>query len=73
MSGYIQTISFEQAEKIAERAAFEQLQPFMNNSRVNVLDENFFEAECCWFFFRNRQIEGPPEQNLRWGKSLCNK
>jgi len=60
MKGYIPTISFNQAKKIAEQAAFEQLEEFIDKSMVNLLEEEFVEAECCWFFFRNKQIEGPP-------------
>ena len=71
MSDYIQTISFKEAEKMSERAAFEQLEPFMNDSEIDVLEKKFFEAECCWFFFRNRQIEGPSEYNLRWSRAYA--
>lgn len=71
MSEYIQTYTFNQAKEIAEAAAFEQLEPFMDNKTGNVLDEKYFEVECCWFFFRNKQIVGPPEQVLRWGRAYA--
>lgn len=66
MSVYNQTYTFEQAKKIAEKCVYKHLKLFLYNREINVLDENYLEAECCWFFFRNKLIEGPPEQALRW-------
>jgi hypothetical protein len=48
---YIQTYTFEQAKKIAEECAFKKLSPFICDRTMNILDENYLEAECCWVFF----------------------
>jgi len=66
MEGYVQKISLSQAREIAEENALWKLQPYMTNFTTSVLREHFEEAECCWFFFRNKEIVGPPEQALRW-------
>ena len=63
---YIQTYTFEQAKKIAEECAFKNLSPFMCDKTMNILDDNYLEAECCWFFFRNKLIKGSTAQVLRW-------
>lgn len=71
MDEYIQTITFEQARIIAEETAIEELKTFMENPAMSVLREQYGEAEYCWFFFRNKQIEGPPERVLRWGRAYA--
>ncbi|MFD1886777.1 hypothetical protein [Paenibacillus wenxiniae] len=58
-------ITFETARTIAEKAASEQLKDYANEE-TSFLSHEFMEAEYCWFFFRNKNIFGPPEQVLRW-------
>jgi hypothetical protein len=65
MSKYIQEITFEQARKLAEDTAVKQVGMFRNNCEIPVLREEYVEAECCWFFFRNRQIEIPESMSLK--------
>lgn len=71
MKEYIQEITFEQAKRIAEELALWRLERYMDNRSIPVLREQFEEAECCWFFFRNKQIEGPPEEILGWGPAYA--
>lgn len=66
MSIYIEKITFMEAIKLAEDSARKNLERYIDSPTIPILDERFEEAECCWFFFRNKQIEGPPEQALRW-------
>jgi hypothetical protein len=63
---YIQTHSLEEARLIAETAAKKTLASCVNQNCSNLLEENVFEAEFCWFFFRNRMIICPPETSLAW-------
>ncbi len=58
-------ITFETARTIAENAARDQLEEYVNEEML-FLDTEYKEAEYCWFFFRNKNIVGPPEQALRW-------
>lgn len=66
---YIAEIDFKQAGTIAENAAFDSLDQFRENLQVSLLRDEFAEAECCWFFFRNKEIVGPPERALTWDKT----
>ena len=59
MSEYIQEITFEHARKLAEEAAMEELSSFIGNQQIPVLCGEHVEAECCWVFFRNKQITIP--------------
>lgn len=70
MGEYVQKISIEQARKKAEEAALEQLEPLIGNSKIPVLREQYEEAECCWFFFRNKQIEIPPGALRGWAYAV---
>ena len=71
MSEYIKTCTFNQAKKLAEEAALDDLAEFMGDPTMNVLDDMYVEAEYCWFFFRNKQIQGPPERVLRWKRAYA--
>src|SRR5262245_45061730 len=66
MSEYTQEITFEQARRSVAERARRSWEPFMESLAVPVLSERYEEAECCWFFFRSEQIQGPPERPLAW-------
>ncbi|CAG7644626.1 hypothetical protein PAESOLCIP111_04750 [Paenibacillus solanacearum] len=66
MVEYIKKITYEEAREIAEENALKNLKPYMTSQAIPVLREQYEEAECCWFFFRNKQIEGPSEEALKW-------
>lgn len=61
-------IDFQQAKQIAEKTANYKLSEFRKNPRVR---NEFYEAECCWFFFRNKEIIGPPERALSWDQAYA--
>lgn len=73
MSEYIQEITFEQARKLVEDTAVKQIGMFRNNYEIPVLSGQYVEAECCWFFFRNRQIQIPEHMSLRDGAYAISK
>lgn len=54
-------ITFEQARKIAEDAALRDVRSYLAAEQVQVLEDEWLEAEGCWFFFRNKKIIVPPE------------
>lgn len=58
-------ISFEDARKIAHEAARINLRQFCDEDSVNYLREEFLESDTCWLFFRNKDIEVPPESSLK--------
>lgn len=64
-------IDFQKAKQIAEETANDQLREFKNKPEVNCLRDEFYEAECCWFFFRNKEIIGPPERVLSWDRAYA--
>lgn len=64
-------IDFQQAKQIAEKIAHDKLNEFINNPGIDVLRDEFYEAECCWFFFRNKEIIGPPERALSWDQAYA--
>jgi hypothetical protein len=68
-------IDFQQAKQIAETTANDKLSEFRKNPEINLLRDEFYEAECCWFFFRNKEIIGPPERTLSWDQAyaVCKK
>jgi hypothetical protein len=53
------TINFDEAKKIAGRAAEQFLRPFAPNPSTPVLRDFYLEAENCWMFFRNKAIIFP--------------
>ncbi|MFD2332600.1 hypothetical protein ACFSR7_25360 [Cohnella sp. GCM10020058] len=67
MSEYIGTITFHQAREAVEVVALRKLSEFMDSSNIPVLRDPYKESEYCWIFFRNKQIQGPPERELTWG------
>jgi hypothetical protein len=59
-------LTFEKAREIVYEIARKQLLEFMIDPSIAVLSEQFAESECCWIFFRNKAIIGPPERALTW-------
>lgn len=66
---YIAEIDFHQAKNIAENAAFNSLNQFRTDPQITLLSDDFIEGECCWIFFRNKEIAGPPEKALTWSSN----
>lgn len=52
-------ISFEEARKLAEADARENLKVFMTDPATPPLRHEYLEAEHCWMFFRNLNIKLP--------------
>lgn len=65
---YIPTITLEQAKRMALEATQEDLSRYVTNPHTPYLQDSFIEAECCWFFFYNPEIE-IPEQD--WFRRMC--
>ena len=63
---YSAEITFKEAKAIAEEDARKNLYEFREDISQAFLREEFLEAECCWIFFRNKEITGPPERALTW-------
>ncbi len=63
---YQQEISFERANEIAEELAYTRLNKFRDNPDTPLLSSDFLEAECCWFFFRNRDIPVLERPGMIW-------
>ncbi|MDN4621042.1 hypothetical protein QCD85_23190 [Paenibacillus sp. PsM32] len=59
-------ITYEQAKNIAYKTAFDKLNRYSLDENIPLLSEEYKEAENCWFFFRNKKVYGPPEEELRW-------
>ncbi|MDI4647478.1 hypothetical protein [Cohnella hashimotonis] len=55
---YIPTITFDQAKRMAQESAKEDLSQYVKDS-TPFLAEVVLEGECCWFFFHNPDIEIP--------------
>ncbi|MFL9982207.1 hypothetical protein [Paraburkholderia sediminicola] len=55
-------ISFEQAREIAKSAAANDVKGIQVDDSKNLLDVDYLEAEYCWIFFRNKEIQIPSEQ-----------
>ena len=66
---YIVEIDFQQAKSMAENFAFNNLNQFRADTQIALLGDNFVEGECCWIFFRNKEIAGPPEKALTWSSN----
>jgi hypothetical protein len=66
---YIAKIDFQQAKSIAENSAFSDLNQFRTDPQIALLSDDFIEGECCWIFFRNKEITGPPEKVLTWSNN----
>jgi hypothetical protein len=73
MSEYIQEITFEQAKKLAEERFVKRIGLFRDSCQIPILSEQYVEAECCWFFFRNKQIQIPESQSLLDGAYVVSK
>ena len=65
MNDFSNEIVFDDARKIAEREAFDNLKCFMCSDVEGVLSDTFIEEKNCWMFFRNANIIIPPEGVLR--------
>ncbi|MFG0217136.1 hypothetical protein ACFU8X_29190 [Brevibacillus porteri] len=66
MKEYIANITFEEAKELAEQLAFQRLNNYRKGEHIKLLREDYLEAECCWFFFRNKEIEGPDDGFRLW-------
>jgi hypothetical protein len=71
MVKYIQLIQFEEARKIAEESALQKLEQFRKNPAIPILSKHFEEADCCWIFFRNKEIFGPEERKISWDFAIA--
>lgn len=67
---YTPTIDYFEARRLAESSAFEDLNWLRKDKATPLLREEFCEAECCWFFFRNKDLVGPSEKNLNWDRAF---
>lgn len=62
---YIPTITLEQAKRMALEATQEDLSKYVTNPNTPYLQDSVLEAECCWFFFYNPEIEIPEQDWVR--------
>jgi hypothetical protein len=67
-------ISLAEAKAIAERNAFPDLQSF-GAKESQSLEDTPLEAETFWMFFRNKDINVPPEATLgiKWAYVVSKK
>lgn len=49
-------ITFDQAKKQAENAVMSDIAHYENIEVCHPLEDEYFEAECCWIFLRNKKI-----------------
>lgn len=73
MNEYVQEIFYEEARKKAEEVAKEELKDFIKDIDMPVLREDFLEAECCWFFFKDRKIVIPLGYLKNWAYAVSKK
>ncbi|RJX39110.1 hypothetical protein D3P09_16585 [Paenibacillus pinisoli] len=66
MKEYIQEITLEDARELANQVAYSKLSEYRRYESIPLLREEYHEAECCWFFFRNKEIEGPDDGFRSW-------
>ncbi|MEK4509242.1 hypothetical protein [Paenibacillus sp. FSL K6-2524] len=66
MKKYIQEITLAEAKELAEQLALIKLSKYRLNETMPLLSEDYLEAECCWFFFRNKEVEGPEDGFRSW-------
>jgi hypothetical protein len=60
-----ESISLEEARKIAEEIAQSYLAGFFPSTSVpNFLDERYLEADNCWMFFIRKDLRFPEEATL---------
>lgn len=59
---YTPTIDYFETRRLAESSAFKDLNWLRKDQATPLLREEFCEAECCWFFFRNKDLVGPHEK-----------
>jgi len=52
----MENITVEDARKIADAAASQELNRYVNNSDKPLLRPDFCEGENCWIFFKNPDI-----------------
>lgn len=69
--GYTQTITFGEAKAMAKERASNILGKYKKEKNMPFLEEKFQEAECCWIFFRNREIKGKIEESLDWNRAYA--
>lgn len=54
-------ITFEQAREIAFSAACADVTGILKDIPSKLLDDEYLEAEHCWFFFRSKDVVIPSE------------
>ncbi len=52
-----ESITFDQAKKIATEMAHKHLSPYWKDKSIPLLRDDNLEAEYCWVFFRNTEIK----------------
>jgi hypothetical protein len=62
---YIPTITLDQAKRMAMEATQKDLSQYVTDPHTPYLQDSVLEAECCWYFFYNPEIE-IPEQDWVW-------
>jgi hypothetical protein len=74
MDNTLKSISFNQAKTIAEQHAFTDLEGFGAKPTAILKDESL-EAEHCWMFFRNEQINVPDDAllGIKWAYVVSKK
>ena len=56
MSSVLNNITFEQAKRRAENAVMKDIAQYEIAEIREPLEREYFEAECCWIFLRNKEI-----------------
>lgn len=74
MNDKLMPISFSQAWAIAEQHARADLDGFIGSSSP-VLNSEYLEADHCWMFFRNDEIDVPADATLgmKWAYVVSKK
>ncbi|RKN61997.1 hypothetical protein [Paenibacillus ginsengarvi] len=62
---YIPTITLEETTRMAMEAAQKDLSRYAKDPHTPYLQNSVLEAECCWFFFYNPEIEIPEQDWVR--------
>ena len=65
-----QTISLDEARKIATEQAAYHLEAIRKDKSMPLLQDSYLETDYCWMFFRNKGIVLAPEQALS-GWAYC--
>lgn len=58
-------ISYSEARNIAEAEAHSLLAGYLSEqSKIEILSENYLKADHCWMFFRRKDLIFPPEASF---------